>query len=68
MSGAPGVITHLQWQAGYGAFSDSQSQSHEVERYIGRQFEHHRKFDFQTEFRHLLQLHALECDERYVWD
>ena len=61
-------ITHFEWQAGYGAFSVSQSQSHEVERYIARQLEHHRKFDFQTEFRHLLQLHALECDERYVCD
>jgi putative transposase len=61
-------IPHFQWQAGYGAFSVSQSQSLDVERYIARQLGHHRKFDFQTEFRQLLQLHALEWNESYVWD
>lgn len=58
----------FQWQAGYGAFSVSQSQADEVQRYIARQQEHHRKFDFQREFRRLLELHAIEIDERYVWD
>jgi len=33
-----------------------------------RVLEHHRKFDFQTECRQLLQLHALEWDESHVWD
>ena len=58
----------FQWQAGYGGFSVSQSQSAEVERYLARQPGHHRKFDFQQEFRKLLKLHGLEWDERYVWD
>lgn len=61
-------LERFQWQAGYGGFSVSQSQSGEVERYIARQWEHHRKFDFQEEFRKLLVLHAIEWDERYVWD
>jgi len=58
----------FQWQAGYGAFSVSQSLSREVERYIERQEEHHHKFDFQTEFRKLLDAHDVAYDERYVWD
>jgi hypothetical protein len=36
----------FQWQAGYGAFSVSQSLSQAVERYIEGQVEHHRRFDF----------------------
>ena len=61
-------LNQFQWQAGYAGFSVSQSQSGEVERYIARQLEHHQKFDFQQEFRKLLELHGLEWDERYVWD
>ena len=60
---------HLfQWQAGYGAFSVSQSQSAAVERYIGRQQEHHRGLSFQEELRTLLTRHKIAYDERYVWD
>ena len=58
----------FQWQAGYGGFSVSQSQSGDVERYIARQQEHHQRVDFQQELRRLLELHGLEWDERYVWD
>jgi len=58
----------FHWQAGYGAFSVSQSQSAEVERYVAEQAEHHRRFDFQQEFRKLLQLHGVEWDEHYIWD
>jgi putative transposase len=56
----------FQWQAGYGAFSVSQSLSRKVERYIEQQPEHHQRFDFQTEFRKLLQARGVEYDERYV--
>ena len=58
----------FQWQAGYGAFSVSQSLSQAVERYIEGQAEHHRGCDFQTEFRKLLAAHGVAYDERYVWD
>lgn len=58
----------FQWQAGYGAFSVSQSLSHKVDRYIEDQEQHHRRFDFQTEFRKLLDAHGVAYDERYVWD
>ena len=56
------------WQAGYGAFSVSQSQSGRVVKYIQEQEAHHRKQDFKTEFREFLERHETEYDERYVWD
>jgi REP element-mobilizing transposase RayT len=62
------ALESFQWQAGYGAFSVSQSQLARVQRYIAGQDEHHRKLSFQEEFRELLRRHAVEFDERYVWD
>ncbi|MCP3962817.1 MAG: IS200/IS605 family transposase [bacterium] len=56
------------WQAGYGAFSVSQSQVESVQRYIRTQEEHHREWSFEAEFRGLLKKHGLEYDERYLWD
>ncbi len=61
-------IDGFRWQAGYGAFSVTQSDSSTVVYYIARQQEHHRRFTFQDEFRDLLSRHAMEFDERYVWD
>jgi REP-associated tyrosine transposase len=58
----------FQWQAGYGAFSVSQSQSAAVERYIARQETHHRRVSFQDEFRTLLDRHQIAYDEQYLWD
>ena len=62
------ALRGFQWQAGYGAFSVSQSLSRKVEAYIQRQEEHHQQFDFQTELRNLLEAHGVAYDERYVWD
>ncbi len=56
------------WQAGYGAFSVSQSNSDAVRRYIEDQEEHHRKMTFQDELRALLRRHGIAFDERYLWD
>jgi putative transposase len=58
----------FHWQAGYGAFSVSQSRVDEVVRYIEQQPQRHRQTDFKTEFRKLLKRHGMEFDERYVWD
>ena len=58
----------FRWQAGYGAFSVSQSHVGEVRRYIERQEEHHRRKTFQDEFRAFLKKYEVEYDERYVWD
>jgi putative transposase len=56
------------WQAGYGAFSVSQSNAEAVQRYIENQEEHHRKITFQDELRAFYQRHGIAVDERYVWD
>ena len=58
----------FEWQAGYGAFSVSQSQIETVIRYIVNQQEHHQRESFQDEFRQLLRRHGLLWDEKYVWD
>lgn len=56
------------WQAGYGAFSVSQSRVESVRQYIRNQAEHHRKKTFQEEYRQFLRRHGIEIDERRVWD
>ena len=58
----------FHWQAGYGAFSVSQSAVGDVRVYIQNQREHHRVKTFQEEFRAFLTKHDIEFDERYVWD
>ena len=58
----------FHWQAGYGAFSVSQSNLDAVKRYIENQEEHHRKITFQDELRALLRRHGIAFDERFVWD
>jgi putative transposase len=62
------ALKQFHWQAGYGVFSVSQSRCPEVMRYIARQQEHHRRISYQDEFRQLCAKHAIEFDERYVWD
>ncbi|HMJ08376.1 MAG TPA: IS200/IS605 family transposase [Pyrinomonadaceae bacterium] len=61
-------FANFKWQAGYGVFSVSQGQKDVVIRYIAGQKEHHAKFDFEYEYRRLLERHNVEYDERYVWD
>jgi putative transposase len=61
-------FSRFHWQAGYGAFSIGQSQAQQVKRYIANQQEHHRRRDFQDEFRALLRKYEVEYDERYIWD
>jgi len=58
----------FHWQAGYGAFSVSQSHADRVVRYIQNQADHHRRTTFQDEFREILQRYGVAFDERYVWD
>jgi putative transposase len=60
--------TKFHWQAGYGAFSVSQSHVAQVRNYILRQEQHHRRKTFQDEFRAFLKKYEIEYDERYVWD
>jgi putative transposase len=56
------------WQAGYGAFSVSESNIQSVRDYIADQKEHRRQKSFQEEYRTFLERHHVAYDERYVWD
>jgi len=56
------------WQAGYGAFSVSQSEANKVIRYIQNQEEHHQKTTFQEEYKRFLDRYQVVYDERYVWE
>jgi putative transposase len=64
----PGAPGHFSWQAGYGAFSVSQSQLPELMRYIDRQEKHHRIKTFEEELVELLTKYAVKHDEKYLWD
>ena len=61
-------LSMFAWQEGYAVFSVSKSQEEAVKRYIAGQQEHHRKEDFRSELLRLLRAHAIEFDERYVFD
>jgi REP element-mobilizing transposase RayT len=56
------------WQAGYGAFTVGLTTMGRVKQYIANQAKHHRTMSFQDEFRSFLNKHAIEYDERYLWD
>jgi putative transposase len=58
----------FSWQAGYGAFSVSQSMKDSVVGYIANQEMHHRRITFQEELRTIIQKHGIRLDERYIWD
>jgi len=57
----------ISWQAGYGAFSVSESNVEEVRDYIARQEEHHRRRTFREEYILFLKKHNIPYDERYVF-
>lgn len=61
-------LNNFYWQDGYGAFSVNPAQIDRVIAYIENQHEHHRKKDFQNEYRAYLKKYNVEYDERYVWD
>ena len=61
-------LKDFHWQAGYGAFSVSQSNVEDVSTYIRNQEEHHRRISFQDEYREFLRKQAIDYDEKYVWD
>jgi putative transposase len=62
------AYSNFAWQAGYAAFSVSQSHLGAVRAYIQGQAEHHKREDFQTEFRRFCKKNGLPLDERYAWD
>ena len=54
------------WQAGYCAFTVSESQIPVVRRYIRRQKEHHRAVSFQEELEGLLRRHRIPHDPQHL--
>jgi REP element-mobilizing transposase RayT len=58
---------HFAWQEGYGGFTVSKSVVPDVEAYIARQKEHHKRQDFKSEFLELLRRHGIEFDENEVF-
>ena len=54
------------WQRGYGAFTVSQSNVRDVQRYIAGQEEHHKKVSFRDEFVQFLRANGIEYDERFL--
>jgi REP element-mobilizing transposase RayT len=61
-------LTGFHWQAGYAAFSVSQSSVEAVGGYIRNQADHHGRQSFQEELRDWLRGYEIEWDERYLWD
>ncbi len=58
----------FEWQAGYGAFTVSQSQIPVVRQYIQRQDEHHKTLSFEDEFQAILKRHNIDYDPKYVFE
>jgi REP element-mobilizing transposase RayT len=54
------------WQEGYAAFTVSPSQKAKTIRYIENQEQHHRRRDFKSELRALLDAHGIEHDPKYL--
>jgi REP element-mobilizing transposase RayT len=61
-------IRDFEWQAGYAAFSVSESQGDRVRGYIRTQETHHRRQPFKDEYLELLRKHNIAFDERYVFE
>lgn len=56
----------FRWQEGYGAFTVSASARGDVQNYIVRQEEHHRRLSFRDEYVLMLGKAGIEFDERYL--
>ena len=54
----------FKWQEGYAAFTVSRSNLDSVKHYIDHQEEHHRKIDFATEWKALLEKHGIVLPPR----
>ncbi|HLP51038.1 MAG TPA: IS200/IS605 family transposase [Chitinophagales bacterium] len=58
----------FQWQAGYGAFSHSRSQRHDVIQYIINQEAHHSKKTFREEYLGMLKNFEVDFEEKYLFE
>jgi putative transposase len=60
--------TKFGWQAGYAAFTVSESGVAAVRSYIEQQEEHHRKRTFSEEYIEFLEKNHIPYDPRYVFE
>lgn len=60
--------SHFQWQSGYGVFSYSQSCIEKIVQYILNQKEHHKKSDFNIEYKKLLNRFKINADVDYLFE
>ena len=58
----------FEWQSGYGVFSYSQSQVHQVYQYIKNQEAHHERKTFREEYLELLKDFNIDYDEQYIFN
>jgi putative transposase len=58
----------FEWQAGYGAFSVSQSHVDDLKSYIQNQKTRHKQVTFKSEFIALLRRHNIEFDLKYLFE
>ena len=68
IKGAKLTGNDFYWQTGYGAFSISYWDLEKVRQYIEPQEEHHKKWNWEEEYRKLLMKHGVEFDERFFID
>ncbi len=61
------LLDKFSWQAGYAAFSVSESNLARVTNYIREQDRHHQRIGFQDELRRLLTRHGLAFHEQHLW-
>jgi putative transposase len=58
----------FEWQKGYGAFTNSQSQISAVAEYIVNQENHHKKASFKEEYLKILKNNDIKFDDNYLFD
>ncbi|MBS1573447.1 MAG: IS200/IS605 family transposase [Bacteroidetes bacterium] len=56
-----------EWQSGYGAFTYSEREKDKIINYIKNQKEHHKKEDFEAEYKNILKSNGIDFDEKYLW-
>jgi REP-associated tyrosine transposase len=59
-------LSDFSWQRGYAAFTVSQSNLRQVQRYLANQKQHHHQVSFRDEFIRFLKVNRIEYDERYI--
>ncbi|MFI5202367.1 MAG: IS200/IS605 family transposase [Candidatus Kapaibacterium sp.] len=61
------IPERFEWQRGYGAFSYSKSHVEQVKRYIENQKDHHAKWNFESEMKHILDQLGIPYEDEYVF-